>query len=56
LTDLDLPDQEMYDQIFSLQRSLIEHRRTDALSTYRKMYARVVANRLVLTARRLIAA
>ncbi len=52
---LELPDQVLYDQVYALQRLLLEHRRDDALAIYRKMYSAQHGHRLVLTARRMIA-
>ncbi len=56
LAGLALPDERLYDQVYDLQRALLAHRRGEALALYRAMRGAAGEHRLVLLARRLIAA
>jgi tetratricopeptide (TPR) repeat protein len=56
LEGLDLPEAELHDQLYAVQRALAQHRRTDALGVSRQMQAAAPDHRLTLTARRAVAA
>lgn len=55
LDDLALPEAELYDQLYCLQRALAQHQRDEALAACREMQAHAPEHRLTLTARRSIA-
>lgn len=56
LGSLDLPDTDLYDDIYQLQLALLAHDRDRARDLYKVMRRRDKDHRLTLTARRLIAA
>ncbi len=56
LDGLELPESELYDQLYAVERALARHQRTEAQAVCRQMQAVAPDHRLTLTARRAVAA